>query len=132
MDIGGRAHPWMPVTPGRILAAMAMPHAAPGQIVDVGPHGADLMREATVALFKGDDLEVMRLVLQAGKSLPPHKVPGEITLHCLEGAVDVTSDGVSHVLRAGQLLYLRGDALHGVRALEDCSALVTIALKPKK
>lgn len=109
-----------------------MPHAAPGQVVDVGPLGVELKREATVALFKGDDLEVMRVVLQAGKSLPPHKVPGEITIHCLEGAVDITSEATSHVLRAGQMLYLRGHALHGVMALQDCSALVTIALKPKE
>ena len=71
----------------------------------------------------------MRLVLVAGKSLPPHKVPGEITVQCIEGSIDVTVDGKSHVLRAGQLLYLPGNVLHGVVALEDASALVTVALK---
>jgi len=131
-DIGADAHPWLPTTPKRILTAMAMPHAAPGQVVDVGPLGVELKREATVALFKGDDLEVMRVVLQAGKSLPPHKVPGEITIHCLEGVVDITSETTSHVLRAGQMLYLRGHALHSVTALQDCSALVTIALRPRE
>lgn len=82
-----------------------------------------------MALFKAQDLEVMRLVLQAGKSLPPHQVAGEITIHCIEGVLDVTIDGRSHVLRAGQLLFLTGGALHGVKALEDASALVTIALR---
>ena len=40
-----------------------------------------------LALFKTEELEVIRLVLAAGKSLPPHKVPGEITIQCLEGRI---------------------------------------------
>lgn len=108
---------------------MALPHAAPGQAIDVRPLGSRLAGAKTVALFKSEDLEVMRLVLQAGRSLPPHKVPGEITVQCLEGVLDVTADAQSHVLRAGQLLYLQGGVLHAVTALEDASALVTVALR---
>ena len=108
---------------------MAIEHALPGQAIDVRPLGSSLSTEKTTALFKSNDLEVMRLVLLAGKSLPPHKVPGEITIHCIEGALDVTAEGKSHVLRAEQLLYLPGHVLHGVTALEDSSALVTVALK---
>jgi quercetin dioxygenase-like cupin family protein len=107
---------------------MAMPHAQPGQPVDVSPLGLRLADEKTVALFKSEQLEVIRLVLQAGKSLPPHRVPGEITIHCLEGRIAVGADGAQHVLGAGQLLYLRGGVLHDVTALQDASALVTIVL----
>ena len=108
---------------------MAIRHALPGQSIDVSPLGASLAGGRTTALFKSVDLEVMRVVLPKGKSLPPHKVPGEITVQCIEGAVDVTAEGSSHVLRAGQLLYLSGNVLHGVAALEDASLLVTVALK---
>lgn len=108
---------------------MAIEHALPGQAVNVQPLGSSLSTEKTTALFKSTDLEVMRLVLLAGKSLPPHKVPGEITIQCVEGSLDVTAEGRSHVLRAGHLLYLAGNVLHGVTALEDASALVTVALK---
>lgn len=108
---------------------MAIKHAPSGQTIDVGPLGGSLATEKTTALFKSEDLEVMRLVLLAGKSLPPHKVPGEITIQCIEGTIDVTSDGSSHLLHAGQLIYLSGNVLHGVTALEDSSALVTVALK---
>ena len=109
---------------------MAIKHALPGQGIDVQPLGSALSTERTAALFKANDLEVMRLVLAAGRSLPSHKVPGEITIQCIEGAIDVEAEGQSHLLRAGQLLYLPGDVLHGVTALEDASALVTVALKP--
>lgn len=109
---------------------MAIEHAQPGQPVDVSPLGPRLAGEKTVALFKSAQLEVIRLVLQAGKSLPPHKVPGEITLHCLEGRLAVGAEGTRHVLAAGQLLYLRGGVVHDVAALDDASALVTIVLQP--
>lgn len=107
---------------------MAIPHALPGQVVDVSPLGARLGQEKTFALFKSTDLEVMRIVLAAGKSLPPHKVPGEITIQCLEGEIAVSVEGTDRTLGAGQLLYLRGGALHGVTAIQDASALVTVAL----
>src|SRR5688572_31348009 len=69
-----------PANRERILAAMAIEHAHSGQAVDVQPLGRDLSAQKTTALFKSNDLEVIRLVLLAGKSLPPHKVPGEITV----------------------------------------------------
>lgn len=108
---------------------MALPHAQPGQAIDVRPLGGALSGTTSAALFKSDDLEVIRLVLPAGKSLPPHKVAGEITVQCIEGRIDVGAEGRSHVLAAGELLYLRGGVMHGVLALEDASALVTIALR---
>jgi quercetin dioxygenase-like cupin family protein len=108
---------------------MAIAHASPGETIDVRPLAGRLPGEKTVALFKSEHLEVIRLVLAAGKSLPPHKVPGEITVQCIEGRIDVTAEGRSHVLGAGQLLYLAAGVTHGVVALEHASALVTIALR---
>lgn len=107
---------------------MALLHASSAEPIDIRPLGARLMSEKTVALFKSRELEVMRLVLAAGKAFPPHKVAGELTIQCIEGRLDVTIDGASHVLEAGQLLFLAGGVVHGVAALQDSSALVTIAL----
>lgn len=108
---------------------MALPHASPGQAIDVRPLGAALPQHKTTALFKAGDLEVMRLVLAAGRSLPVHQVAGEITVQCIEGVLDVTVEGMSHRLQAGELLYLAGGVPHGVTALQDASALVTVALR---
>ena len=107
---------------------MAIRHALSGEAIDISPLGARLAGERTIALFKSQHLEVMRLVLPRGKSVPPHKVAGEITVQCVEGAIDVTAEGSSHVLRAGEMLFLAANVLHGVVALEDSSALVTVAL----
>lgn len=108
---------------------MSLEHALPGQPIDVRPFAHGLPAARTTALFKSRDIEVMRLVLLAGKSMPPHKVAGEVAIQCLEGALDIAVEGRSQVLRAGHLLYLAGDAPHAITAIEDASALVTIALK---
>jgi len=108
---------------------MALPHAQPGQALPVQPYGERLAEHKTCALFKSVDLEVMRVVLRAGKSLPPHRVPGEITIQCLEGSLIVVAGGEERPLAAGELLFLRGDVMHSLRARSDASALVTVALK---
>lgn len=109
---------------------MAIRHASSGEPIDIQPLGVLLPKTQTHALFKSEQLELMRLVLPAGKSLPPHKVPGEITIQCIEGLIDVGISGKSHVLGPGQLLFLSGNVLHSVLALRDASALVTIVLQP--
>lgn len=114
---------------GQYLRIMALPHASPGQAIDIQPLGSRLAQERSVALFKSVDLEVMRIVLMAGKAWPPHKVTGEITVQCIEGSIEVKADGVPHVLRAGQLLYLTGGVTHGIVALQDSSAIVTVSLR---
>jgi quercetin dioxygenase-like cupin family protein len=109
---------------------MAIQHAQSGDPFDIRPLGARLGSEKNIALFKSEQLEVIRLVLLAGKVFPPHAVPGEITLQCIEGEIDVTVDGESHLLKAGEILFLSGNVPHGVVALQDSSALLTIVLKP--
>lgn len=108
---------------------MAIPHASPGEVMDVRPLQARLTDTKTFALFKSRDLEVIRLVLQAGQAFPPHKVPGEITVHCIEGRMDVECNGRMTRLQAGEMLYLEGGVAHAVRAVENASALVTIVVK---
>lgn len=109
---------------------MALEHARPGEAVDLHPPASASSPLPTSALFKSTDLEVIRLVLPAGKAVPPHAVAGDITVQCLGGRLDVTVDGRHHPLHPGQLLYLPGGVRHGVEALDDACALVTIALRP--
>ena len=105
---------------------MALPHAASGQVVDL--LGSKAASAESFALFKTRQLEVMRLVLPAGKSVPPHQVAGEITVQCLEGRLEFAAGGQTRVMRAGQLLHLSGGVEYGLTALEDACALVTFVL----
>lgn len=108
---------------------MAIHHASSGEIVDVRPLGAAVASTITSVLVKTAALEVIRLVVPAGKDVPEHKAPGEITVQCLEGAVDFTADGRTQRLAAGQLLYLAAGVAHALRGVSDASVLVTVLLR---
>ena len=109
---------------------MALTHLESGDIANLSPHGGDAVSTQSVALFKSVQLEVMRLMLPAGRVMPMHQVPGEITVQCLEGALDFETPAGVQRLQAGQLLFLRGGVPHALSAVEDASVLVTIVLTP--
>ena len=108
---------------------MAITHAASGQVIDVGPLGQALASARTTTLVKTADLEVIRLVVQAGKDIPEHRAPGEITVQCLEGEVDFTAGGTPRRLAAGQMLYLDAGVPHSLTGVRDASVLLTILLR---
>jgi quercetin dioxygenase-like cupin family protein len=107
---------------------MSIPHAKPGEIVDLRHLGPALPATKTATLAKTADLELIRLVLPAGKQIATHKAPREITVHCLEGRVSFTSGGTTRELSAGQLLYLQASEPHSLAAIENASLLVTMLL----
>ena len=111
---------------------MAISHAQPTEVIDVRPLGAELKDAQTTTLIKTECLEVIRLVLPAGKEIKRHHVPGEITVHCLEGNVVFSTEQSECELTAGKLLYLSGSDDHALRAIEDSSLLVTILLEHKE
>lgn len=108
---------------------MSLPHPHPGEPIDIRPLGDKLIESASVALARTDDFEVMRLVLPKGKSLPEHHVPGEITLQCLEGTVEVQAQDKTIPLQAGKLIYLLGNTPYALYALENASVLMTMLRK---
>lgn len=108
---------------------MALNHAKPGEIVDLKPIGPGLGEVRTAAIIKADHFEAIRLIVHAGDEIPQHKVSGEITLHCLEGHVELGLDPKPIALRANEWVYLEGGAPHSVKAIEDSSLLLTIFLR---
>lgn len=108
---------------------MAIPHAEPAGVIDVRPLGAELNGAQTTTLAKTDALEVIRLVLHAGKEVKPHEVPGEITVQCLEGKVAFFAGDSECELTAGKMIYLAGATEHRLRAIADASLLLTILLE---
>ena len=108
---------------------MAIRHAQSGEVIDVGPLGPALAGSVTTALVKTAALEVLRLVIPAGKDVPEHKAPGEITVQCVEGAVDFSAAGRTQRLTPGQFLYLAAGVPHSLHGVQGASVLVTILLR---
>jgi len=105
---------------------MAIPHAQPGEVIDVRPYAKELAAARTTVLAKTEGLEIIRLVIPRGKEIPTHATHGEITVQCLEGRVAFTSEGLRRELGAGELLYLQGEQSHSVAGIDDASLLLTI------
>jgi quercetin dioxygenase-like cupin family protein len=109
---------------------MAIDHMASGEIVDIRPLGPTLTESISTALFKSVELEVMRLVLRAGQGIPEHCVAGEMTIQCIEGALEVRAHARPQVLEAGHLMRLAGQVPYELHAIKDTSVLMTISMNP--
>ena len=109
---------------------MALPHAQSGQIVSVRPLGDQLATATSSAILKAGQLEVIRVVLPAGKTMKEHQTPGEVTVQCIEGVVEFVSESnATQQLHAGDFVHLEPRALHSLKAVQPASLLVTICLQ---
>ena len=101
---------------------MAHAHARPGVEIDLHTFGESV----STALVKEELFEVIRVVVEAGKPIPPHKVQGPITVQCLGGKCTFLVEDEPRELRAGSWLYLTGGTMHALEADETATLLVTI------
>ena len=108
---------------------MATHHAAPGEIVDLATWAQDVPNEKTKVIVKTNEMELVRLVLPAGKAFANHKVLGPCVIHCITGEVECPAMGATQALTSGQLLYLMPGEPHSVRAVVDSVVLLTIVFK---
>lgn len=100
---------------------MALTHAKPLDVIAL-LQGADV----STSLLKTAQLQLMRLVLPAGSSLPEHHVAGELTLQCLQGRCEVATPTCTRALAAGDLLVLPAGEPHSVQAAADTVLLLTV------
>ncbi len=106
---------------------MAIPHAQPGDLIDMRPLANKFAESITKTLIMTPHVEVIRMVLPAGKVIEEHKAPGEIIVQCLEGDITFTTMGEPKTLRAGDMLFLEAGEPYALEASEDSSFLLTIA-----
>jgi quercetin dioxygenase-like cupin family protein len=115
--------------PVGLLQTKAIPYAQPGDVIDVRPLADELAASITKTLIKTPHVEVIRMVLPAGKVMSEHKAHGEIIVQCLEGYITFTTMGEPKKLRGGDMLYLAAGEPHELEAVEDSSFLLTILLQ---
>ena len=101
---------------------MAHAHAEAGQLIDLNSFGEG----ATVAVVKTDRFEVIRMQLEAGKEIAPHKTTGPITVQCLSGKGVFFVGDEPRELTPGAWLHLEGGVVHAVHADDPMALLVTI------
>ena len=111
---------------------MSLRHAVSGEVISIRPLGDKLGDAASTALVRTADFEVMRLALPKEKSIPEHHIPGDLTLQCIEGTIEVQAHDKTQQLQRGDLLYLRGNTPYAIFALENSSVLMTMVRKDKE
>jgi quercetin dioxygenase-like cupin family protein len=107
---------------------MALQHAASGERIALQRGDNDIAHFTSVALAKTEHMELIRLVLPTERTMPEHRVEGEITLLCLEGEIALDAHGRTTVLQPSEMVYLAGGEPHAIRATKDAVALMTILL----
>ena len=65
---------------------------------------------------------------EPGGHLDSHSTHGLVTIHVLEGRLNVEAAGSEHELGAGELIVLDPDVPHDVRAVEQAAMLLTVHL----
>jgi len=105
---------------------MAIHHAASGEIINLQIPEKSLPASLTIALAKTECLEIIRMVLLEGKSIPEHQISGEMTIQCLEGSVELYAHGKTQRLHSSQMVYLARLEPHALRAVSNAVLLVTI------
>ena len=115
---------------------MALDHLLPGSTQALVPEGPLPTEFESRALFKGQDLEVIQLLMPEGRRMLDHRVEGEITLQCVKGCVDVISHALDSAdprpkarLAEGELLYLQRGEPHQLLAVVASVVVLTIALR---
>lgn len=108
---------------------MATHHAEPGEIVDLKSWAQDLPFEQTKVIIKTKELELVRLVIPAGKQIPEHKVTGPIVIHCLDGELIITAMNTNTCLTTGHLLYLKPGEPHALKSVSNSIVLLSIIFK---
>jgi quercetin dioxygenase-like cupin family protein len=107
---------------------MALSHLPSGQKMSVRPLGEALARTRSSALLKSAQLEVIRVVIPAGRTLHEHHFRGELTLLCIEGHIQFHTPAGVHDLAPGDFIHLQRDAPHSLSAEVDSSALLTLCV----
>ncbi|QDS97573.1 cupin domain-containing protein [Adhaeretor mobilis] len=101
---------------------MAHEHAQPGVVLDLNTFGGS----TSTAVVKEKNFEVIRIVVEAGKPIPPHKVEGPITVQCLSGRCTFFVGEEPRELVSGSWLYLTGGTIHALESEENAILLVSI------
>lgn len=105
---------------------MAEPNPNLEPMALVQPIAATEETSRKIRLVKTPQVEILQLIVPAGRDVPTHQAQGDVVVHCLEGRVAMIALGQSYELKSGQLLHLSLDDQFSIRGIENASVLVTL------
>lgn len=101
-------------------------HIESGEVVNLETLKRDMNVDASYALVKSKDMEVIRMSLNEGKTIEEHKVEGEVSVQCLKGDILFMVDGKAVELKDNDWLYLEKRQAFSYSVKKDTILLLTI------
>ena len=108
--------------------------SAPVQLFDLNAATAKLRAEQhaavsghrQVVMVRRGPVSIILFAFDADGSMKEHKADGEVTIHVLNGTLNVTVDDVAHSLSGGMIMSMAPGELHSLHAPRPCEMLLTI------
>ncbi len=82
----------------------------------------------SITIFKSDNTTVVLIGLHKNTELKRHKAYGDIHVQVLEGKINFCTEQQTVSLQKGQMIALKADIPHSVRALEESFFLLTLVV----
>ena len=95
------------------------------EIQVVRRHLEKARHRAARTLIRTPQLSVVLVAVREGGELNEHTAEGPITIHVLDGCIELYADGRRHTLGAGMLMSLEGGIPHSVASAEGGLFLLT-------
>jgi quercetin dioxygenase-like cupin family protein len=81
-----------------------------------------------ITLFKGYKSTVAIFDFERGGGMREHSAPGVVTVHVLQGELEIDVAGAAHRVHAQNILVIPPGARHDVKAIEPSQMLLTVSL----
>jgi quercetin dioxygenase-like cupin family protein len=101
-------------------------HVQSGEVINLSTLKEDMDVDASYALVKTSDMEVIRMALHKGKTIEEHSVDGEMSVQCLRGKILFNVGEKAVELQEDDWLYLQKKQNFSYSVKEDTILLVTI------
>jgi len=115
-----REHPRTRLAPSERLLDL---DEAFGELVDEPHEPVDGHRQITIAHRQG--LAVILFHFEEGGHMPDHEVDAEVTIHVLDGELEISTAEQDHRVGAGDMLILGPGVVHDVEALAETRMVLT-------
>jgi len=107
---------------------------APLLIIDVEEYIQRLKNEPAwqrndrngITLFKTKGMRIVLVIMHAGAEMRPQTIDALVSLHVLNGYLQVTTDEQTTKAQAGQILTLHANINHSIKAIAETTFILTM------
>jgi quercetin dioxygenase-like cupin family protein len=101
-------------------------HVQSGEVINLELLKGDMDVDASYALIKTEDMEVIRMALPEGKEINQHSVEGEMSVQCLTGHIQFKVEDTLQNLTPDDWMFIERNKLFSYTVKEDTIVLATI------